>query len=137
MARALRTYPVDRRRHGLFLQRADELAASMESSESKGLTIAAGVAAVQCAIACADAVCVAYLGERSAGKSHEEAAELLAQSGAPGARERASQLKRILTLKSAVEYSDRELAPAESRTLIDRTRRLHQWAQEVIPPKAP
>lgn len=137
MTRPLRTVPVGPARHSFFLKRADELAQAMDASASAGRAIAGGVSAVQCAIACADAVCVAFLGKRAAGQSHEEAARLLAQSGAPGAVEHASQLKRILSLKAAVEYDDRELTAEESRTLMERTRRLHAWAKEVTGRRKP
>lgn len=104
----------------------------MERSHEEGLYLAAAVMAVQCAIASADAVCAFLLGRVAAPQRHEDAAELLAMCGLAGAKEKAAQLRRILEMKSAAEYDDRGLTAAETTTLVERTRRLHDWAMRSI-----
>ncbi len=104
----------------------------METALAAGRLVAAAVLAVQCAIACSDAVCIARLAQRSAAGAHHEAADLLASAGAPGAADKAEQLRRILDLKYAAEYDDRNLSPSEIKALVDRTRRLHGWMTEVL-----
>jgi hypothetical protein len=104
----------------------------MVDASRAGRPIAGAVLAVQCAIASADAVCVAYLGKRAAADSHEVAADLAANCPAAGARAKADQLRRILELKNAAEYDDRELTKSEFTALIERTDRFHRWAVDAV-----
>ena len=132
MARVPRFLDVDARGVKVARRRADELARSMEGALADGLSMAASVLAVQCAISCADAVSGCTLGKRAAGDSHGEAAKLLETAPARDAQKKAEQLRRILDLKYAAEYEDRALTADEVRHLVDRTRRFHAWMTEVL-----
>jgi hypothetical protein len=127
-----RTRAVAPEKAALYLQRADELMESVSSSDERGHRIAAGVEAVQAAIACADAVTVAWLGLRSVGPDHGAAVQLLRRSGAPGAGEYAGQLKRVLSVKNLMEYDDRPPTLGEARDVVERARRLHRWAAAAV-----
>ena len=132
MARVPHFLEVDARGVRVFRKRADELARSMEGAFLDGLLMAAPVLAVQCAISCVDAVCGRTFGKRAGGESHHEAAKLLETAPARDAQKKAEQFRRILDLKYAAEYEDRDLTAAEVRTLVERTRRLHAWMTEVL-----
>ncbi len=125
---------VERSSVGVYVRRARELARSMERAHSDGMDLAAAVLAVQCAIASSDAVCASKLGRVASPQRHQDAAALLAACTVDGAKERAEQLRRILELKSAAEYDDRTLSAREVATLVERTRRLHQWAMDASMP---
>ena len=122
---------VDRAKHRVFLRRAQELIQAMDAAIEKGHRMAAGIAGVHAAIACGDAVTVAFMGQRSGSESHAESARLLARSGATGATDHAQQLGKVVALKTPLEYDDREPTLREVRDLVERVHRLHRWAKEL------
>jgi HEPN domain-containing protein len=111
---------------------AEEFITAAKESAGVGRWRAAGLNAVHAAISAADSVCILQLKERAAGERHEEAAELLALSGASGAAEKAAQLAAVLDLKSRVEYEARPMAESESATLLKRSQRIVEWAAKVV-----
>jgi len=115
-----------------YLEAALEFQEAAEESAGRGRWRAAGLAAIHAAIAAGDAVCVFQLGERSTATSHEDGSDLLRRSRAPSAAERATQLSAVLDLKSKVEYESRAVAEEEARLLVKRSRRLVDWAGEVV-----
>lgn len=128
---------VERETYGVFLRRAEQLFRTMNKASGAGDMIAAGINGVQCAIALVDAVTVAYRGNVSAGKSHDEAATLLQNSGAKGAAERVGPFKRVLELKFLLEYDYRAATDQEVADLVERVVLLHRWALSVLPAPAP
>lgn len=125
---------VERETYKVFLGRAEQLFRTMSKASEAGDMIAAGINGVQCAIALVDAVTAAYRGNVSAGKSHDEAATLLQNSGAKGAAERVGSFKRVLELKFLLEYDKRAATDQEVADLLERVVRLHRWALSVLPP---
>lgn len=115
-----------------YLAMAEEFITVAKESAGAGRWRAAGLNAVHAAISAADSVCILQQQERAAGQRHEEAAELLALSGAPGAAEKADQLAAVLDLKSRVEYETRPLTESESATLLKRSQRIVEWAAKVV-----
>jgi len=115
-----------------YLRMAEEFLAVSQRCLEEGLLKAAGLNAVHAAISAADAVCVFEVRERSSSFRHEDAAELLLGSGAPGAREKAAQLGAVLALKNLVEYESRLLRDGEARPLVKRASRLVEWASGVL-----
>ncbi len=134
MAEPTRTRTVDAGKYRVYLQRADELMDSVADAQGRSHALAAGVAAVQAAIAVSDAVTVARLGLRSIGPDHEAAVGLLGRCGARGAEEHANQLKRVLAVKHLLEYEDRLPTEREARDVVTRTKRLYAWARSEVEP---
>lgn len=134
MAERERTREVDAAKRRVYLQRADELMDSVTDAEARSHALAAGVAAVQAAIAVADAVTVARLGLRSIGPDHEAAVGLLGRCRAKGAEEHAKQLKRVLAVKNLLEYDDRLPTEHEARDVVERAKRLYAWARPLLKP---
>ncbi len=90
---------------------------------------AACLNAIHCTISSADAVTVFYLGLRSTGQGHEEAAKLLAKTGLESANEKIRQFSDVLRLKTMVEYETEEPTEKEARRIITQANRFHQWAK--------
>lgn len=63
-----------------------------------------GVLAVNASIAASDAICGFALGKRASGDSHDEAVKLLATATVNGSKY-AKDLRRVLSVKSDVQYS--------------------------------
>ena len=115
-----------------FLAMAKEFLAVAKDCAGRGLWRAAGLNAVHAAISAADAVCVLRMHERAAGEQHDEAADLLASSGAPSARDKALQFAAILDLKSRVAYEARPPTKGECEILVRRATRFVEWAVAVV-----
>jgi len=114
-----------------YLTFAAELWAACEFCKDSGRGRAAGLNAIHASIAAADAVCVLFKGESSSGEAHGEAAELLAASGAPGAREKAVQLTAILGMKNNIAHERRAPSRVEAEVLVKRAQRFVEWAVET------
>jgi hypothetical protein len=115
-----------------FLALSEELIAAATSCRRAGKVRAAALLEVHASIAGGDAVCVQWLGERASSDQHEDAADLLAASGAPDARARATQVTAIIEMKNRVAYEARPLTRVESDILKKRARRLVEWAAQVV-----
>lgn len=82
-----------------------------------------GVLAVNASIATSDAICGFALGKRAAGDAHDEAVRLLAMATVDGAKY-ANDLRRILSVKSDVQYSPIFLSDSRATEIARWARRL-------------
>lgn len=103
-----------------------ELATS--SAEEKK---AAASCAVLAGIAASDAACCAALGERSRSQDHRDAVALLRQV-APGGRDAAAQLERLLGLKDQAQYGFEDLAGQKLVAALRQARALVTFAESVL-----
>jgi hypothetical protein len=117
---------------GAYLAVAEEFQQAAVLCAGSQLWRAAGTCAIHAAIAAGDAVSLYELNERSNSSNHDDAADLLRQSGADGAREKAGQLGAVLRVKNRVEYEWRPISEKEARDLVKRSGRLVVWALGVV-----
>ena len=82
-----------------------------------------GVLAVNASIAASDAICGLALGKRAAGDAHDEAVKLLSTATVNGAKY-ANDLRRILSVKSDVQYSPIFLSEGRATDITRLARRL-------------
>jgi hypothetical protein len=126
-----RTRSVSAAQARAYLSKAEEyLAAAAESLEARRL-IAATSLAIHSAINAADVVTGVRLGRRAAGQDHDEALSLLSQAGADGA-EVASQLSRLLLLKTKTEYEPDEIPRSVAEKAVERARTCVVSARRVV-----
>lgn len=107
----------------------------MRGAAEQELWIAAGVNAIQCLIAAADAVLVYRRGIRSVAQDHMEAAALLgSEKGLPDIDRAVAHFRRALGKKNLAEYEDRELSAKEGHELVEHAQRFCDWAASHVLP---
>src|SRR5688572_16018282 len=129
-----RTADAPRRDAPVLLQKAEEFLRTAARAEGAGDRDAAMLASIHAAITANDAACVALLSKHSTDPDHQRAADLLETAGdrAPGAGQRAGQLRALLKQKNLVEYEARRASVAEARDALERATRFVSWARDVV-----
>lgn len=118
----------------LYLDKATQFIEQARAGLDADRNDAALLDAIHAAISATDAATIALAGVRSTDPDHQRAADLLEEVGAsaPEVRERARQLRALLTRKNAVEYESRKASVKDARDGVDRAGRIVDWAQEVL-----
>ena len=131
--------PDDRTRPGtkadakLYIGKATEFLAEMESALTGERWDAAGLGAIHAGISAGDAVLCYRGGVRSAGRDHRATVDLLVETLGEAAVVPSRHLKRLVDKKNLVEYEQRRLTRAESMDLAEHARRFVKWAQAQLP----
>lgn len=128
----MRTKPVEKRKHAVYLEKASEFHEAMLHALEQLEWNAVALNAVHCAISSVDCVTVYVFGQRCAGERHEDASQLLEQTRLPDAEEKAKQLLSVLSLKNTVEYYDEEASENEARLAAKQATRLYEWAKQTV-----
>jgi hypothetical protein len=128
----IRTEPVDRAKHRLYLQKALEFFRAAEAAEAAADWNATTLNSVHAVISAADALTAYFLGKRSRSDRHEDVARLLLELTLPGAAERADLALGVLRLKNAVEYEARLIAESEAVAARKRAGRFVLWARQCL-----
>src|SRR3989338_5321313 len=88
---------------------------------------AAATLALQCAISSADAISVHEQGIRSVSQDHLDVCDLIGTLPVDGAREKASQLRKIIAKKNMVQYECEEIRKPDAGEMVKVTVRIYQW----------
>ncbi|MBI2445704.1 hypothetical protein HYV43_04920 [Candidatus Micrarchaeota archaeon] len=126
------TRPVEKHKHAAFLNKAHEFYDEMKHAESERNWSAASLNGIHCMISTADALCTYYLGKRSAGFKHEDAAWLVGQTGLPNCTEKAKQFLDVIRLKNLVEYEADEPTENQALQIVKQVTRFYEWAVQQI-----
>jgi hypothetical protein len=89
------------------------------------------ITGVHSAISMCDAICIFHLGQKSAGKSHQDAALLLGQ--ATNDQKNVARLSELLNIKHDAEYTPRLFARKDAYAYAKKVDRLMSWAEEQLP----
>jgi len=92
-----------------------------------------GLNAVHAAISMNDALTIYNMQNRYSGDDHTGAPELLESSSLEGAKEQATNLKRILAKKHAVAYEGRGFRMAEALEVLKQVERFYNWGLSKLP----
>jgi HEPN domain-containing protein len=105
----------------LYLDKAVQFIEQARAGLDAGRNDAALLDAIHAAISATDA-------------DHRRAADLLEEvaGSAPEGRERARQLRALLTRKNTVEYESRRASVKDARDGVERSGRIVDWANEVL-----
>ncbi len=122
MPKASRTKPVSVDQVAAYVAKSEEFADSAADEFKSQRYIASTSLAIHAAINAADAVCGARLGRRAAGQDHHEVLSLLREAGADGVA-LAKDLKRLLPLKTQVEYEPGAVAQGVASKALERAKR--------------
>lgn len=117
-----------------YLAKSEEFLGAARRALEDDASDAAMLNAIHAGISAADAVCVALAGTRSTDPDHARAVDLLEEvgRGAPEFRDKAKQLRQLVTKKSVVEYEARRARAAEARDSVRRAERLAMWARTQV-----
>lgn len=132
MARKTDTRSVPRSEARSSLAKAEEFAAAAATELDESRWSAAGLAAIHCGIAAADATLIASAGIRSVSQDHGSVVTLLENQVPEFRTAQHRQLRGLLKMKNAVAYEQRLLTETESRQLVDQAGRLVKWARLVV-----
>jgi HEPN domain-containing protein len=118
----------------LYLDKAVQFIEQARAGLDAGRNDAALLDAIHAAISGTDAATIALAGVRSTDPDHRRAADLLEEvaGSAPEGRERARQLRALLTRKNTVEYESRKASVKDARDGVERSGRIVDWAKEVL-----
>jgi hypothetical protein len=128
--RPLRTRTVSSAQVRAYVGKAEEYAEAAASELESGRHIAATSLAIHAAINAADAVCGARVGKRAAGEDHDKVLALLDSAGRDGMA-LASDLRRLLPLKTKTEYEPDDVAPSVAAKAVQRAGRCVALARRV------
>jgi hypothetical protein len=118
-----------RLRHARSFLEVAELAA--EEGEDIEYSSAAAALAVLAGIAASDAACCKALRRRSRGQDHREAARLVEQI-APGGKQAANSLKRLIDLKDEAHYGLFDVSGQDLKAALRQAAGLVEFAAEVL-----
>lgn len=110
-----------------FLETADLIKDELDPdflSVSAALAVLAGIAA-------SDAACCKALGLRSRGQNHHDAEEFLEQI-APGGKEAANALRRLINLKDEAHYGFYNLSQRSLKSSVNQAQRVVDFADDVL-----
>lgn len=130
----MKTATVDKHDAANYIKRALEcLHAATRAYENEEWN-ACVINSIHCAIAAADAFCIAKLGVRNSSEKHSDAIQLFI-SISPGSEEiikNAKHLTNLLAIKTNAEYGERLLQPKDAENAIKHAERLLVFCKENI-----
>lgn len=127
----IKTSIIEKSDAGNYWQRAQELLESMKNNLVLEKWNAAVIDGVHAAISTSDALTVAMIGRRSTSDHHIDAAELLKRAVPPDLKPEIARLRRILHIKSHVEYGPSLVTDSEARRVSQDVERFIHWATKV------
>ena len=134
MGRRTARKAVDRSEYKKYQRVAEHFYRASADSISLEYWTAAGVLIVHSAIAFADAACIQYSGQRSAGDDHEDAIELL-DSLLVQSKEKAkamTHLRRIIEEKTKVSYLGDLYTAGQAKDLWKHLERFRSWIEIIL-----
>ncbi len=117
-----------------YVRKSDELArASRESLERQDWNATVSTAILS-AISIADAICVCYLGERSADRDHKKSVDLLltVDLDREELKKNTRHLAGLLRHKNEAEYEEKLFDEKEALAAFDQLDRFRTWAKSKL-----
>jgi hypothetical protein len=118
------------------VSKAEEYLSAANSELDAGRAIAATSLAIHAGINAADAVTGMRLGQRAAGRDHDEALVLLRTAGPDGTAV-AKELARLLPMKTRAEYEPDDLPKSDAARAVERARRIVDVARRLLGAQRP
>ncbi|MFC1808148.1 HEPN domain-containing protein [Candidatus Omnitrophota bacterium] len=135
MTSKLKTRDVAKSFYSNFLKRANECFHAAQNSFSAGEWNAATISAIHSCIAATDAMCVYFLGKRSASEKHDDAVKLfkMTKSGNENINTNAARIERTLRIKNMAEYEERLVFRSEAEKVLKDCERLLEFVKKELP----
>lgn len=132
VAKKLKTALVFKGDASNYWKRSRELFESMRNNLVLENWNAAVIDGVHAVISANDALTIAAIGKRSSSDHHLDAAELLKHSISPDLKPDVTRLRRILHIKSHVEYGPSLVSSKEAERVSQDVERFLGWAEGVF-----
>lgn len=116
-----------------YLKKATDNYSQMLQAIEAGNYNASATLAIQCAISCADAICVFEKGVRSISQDHFDVCELVESITIPEAKGKAKALRKIIAKKNMVQYERRNIFKEEAQEMAKLTSRFFHWIKSLLP----
>ena len=134
MTAKLRTRDIEKVLYANFFKRAIECLNASRTSFSNQEWNASTINAIHSCIAACDAMCVYFLGKRSAGESHGDAVKLFKMiNNSKEIDANANRISRILSIKNMAEYEERLVFRLESEKILKDCERLLDYVKKQLP----
>ena len=132
MAKA-KTRDVARSAYKNFIQKAEECFNAAEKALKSEEWNAAAINAIHCTISACDTMCVYFLGKRSAGEDHNQAAVLFKKiKSTEEFNKNASHIVRILRMKNMAEYEERLVYKNEAQKIFKDCERFLEFVKSKV-----
>ena len=132
IAKKIKSAEVSKKDAANYMKRAKELLESMRNNLAIDNWNAAVIDGVHSAISACDAITVALSGRRSTSSHHIDAAELLKQSLPPSSGIDLNRLRKIIGIKSHVEYGASLATSKDAHSLAKDVERFFEKAEELF-----
>lgn len=119
-----------------YIKRAQECFDAAKNSFDAEMWNASAINAIHSVIAACDAMCVYFLGKRSAGDSHNDAASLFKTIEVEKDEEintNANRIIRILRIKNMAEYEERLVYKSEAEKTLQDCERFFDFVKRKLP----
>jgi hypothetical protein len=134
--RQTRTRPVNAAQARAYVSKAEEYLSAATAELEARRPIAATSLAIHAGISAADAVTGMRLGQRAAGRDHDEALVLLRTAGPDGITA-AKALARLLPMKTRAEYESDDIPRSDASKAVERASRIVEVARRIAASKRP
>ncbi len=136
MPKQTRIRPVSAAQARAYVSKAEEYLSAANSELDAGRAIAATSLAIHAGINAADAVTGMRLGQRAAGRDHDEPLVLLRTAGPDGTAV-AKELARLLPMKTRAEYEPDDIPKSDAAKAVERARRIVDVTRRLLGAQRP
>ena len=135
MTSKFKTRDVAKSFYSNFLKRAEECFHAAQNSFAAEEWNAATISAIHSCVAACDAMCVYFLGKRSASEKHDDTIGLfkMTKSGDERINTNAARIERILRIKNMAEYEERLVFRSEAEKVAKDCERLLEFVKKELP----
>lgn len=135
MTPKFKTRDVEKSLYANYLKRAEECCHAAKNSFEAQEWNAATISAIHACIAASDAMCIYFLGKRSASENHNETAALFKTIKADDEEinTNTNRISRILSIKSMAEYEDRLVFRTEAEKVLRDCERFLEYVRTKLP----
>jgi len=134
MTAKFRTRDVEKSLYSNHLKKAKECLNATQNSFIEEEWNASTISAIHACIAACDAMCVYFLGKRTASESHNDAVTLFKTIKSGKEMDtNANRIIRILRIKNMAEYEERLVFKAEAEKILKDCERLFEFIKSELP----
>lgn len=129
----MKTRELDKHFYLNYLKKAEDFLQACEKAlDNKNWNSVVSLA-IHSGICAADALCIFYLGKRSAGESHDEFIQLINIINIKDTNVKIKQLSNLISVKNSVEYSENLMNEKDALSAKQNAERFLSWVKSNLP----
>ncbi|MEK6906924.1 MAG: HEPN domain-containing protein [Nanoarchaeota archaeon] len=129
----MKTRELDKHFYLNYLKKAEDFLQGCKNAiENKNWNSVVSLA-IHSGICAADALCIFYLGKRSAGESHDEFIHLINGIDIKDVNIKIKQLSSLIGVKNSVEYSENLMSEKDALSAKQNAERFLSWVRSNLP----